>query len=159
MMNYRLLAVTILLVVIATACSGTPPPSIAPTSTLDPSKGRVVGTLQVRSPNGTSEPVREKNIYLGPTVKDATGNEMLVSLDRVGSPRAITDSQGHFVFQNVPTGHYGLIYDLVFDAFLLRKPNTQDAILIDVTAGKETDLGTLLFDALPPYTPEAPPYP
>ncbi len=111
--------------------------------------GRVVGILQVRSTKDEPQPVKDTNLYLAGTIRDATGKEVLVGFDRVNSPRAITDDQGRFAFQNVAPGNYGLIYDLVFNAFLLSKPDSEDAVIITVPAGKETDLDTLLYDSLP----------
>jgi hypothetical protein len=97
-------------------------------------------------------------LYLGEIIRDTTGKESLAGFDRVTSPRTTTDNQGHFVFANVRPGRYGLFLDTVVRAFLLLKPDSEDALIIEVSAGKETNLDTLLYDSLP-ISLEPKPYP
>jgi hypothetical protein len=139
--------VIILVLIITTGCSGKTQPSISPTETFVPGTGRVTGVLQVGS--GGSQPVKDVVLYLAGTVKDNSGNDSFAALDRVNSPRTIADDQGRFIFTNVPTGKYGLVLDLIMNSYLLLKPGTQDNLLIEVSAGQQIDLGTLLYDSLP----------
>jgi hypothetical protein len=162
MKNHLLTIMLVLLVAGISACLSAPqtPPS-TPTPTLASDKGRVVGTIQVRY-GASAQPFRNYNLYLGETVKDNTGKDTFVGLDRVHSPRATTDDQGYFAFQNMTPGTYGLVLDTGNNAFLLLKPNQEkeEAIVVAVTPGKEVDLGTLLYDSLPiPPVPQPYPYP
>lgn len=131
----------------------------APTAQLEPNKGRVVGTLLVRS-GGSTQPVSGFNVYLAATVKDITGKDAFVGLERVNAPRAITDAQGTFIFQNIVPGNYGLVLDIGFDTILMLKPESEEGIILTVMPGKEVSLGTLLYESLPlPPRPQRPPYP
>jgi hypothetical protein len=162
MKNHLLKLWLVLTITVISACSSTPEtPAPTPTPTLAPDKGRVVGTLQVRSGN-SPQPMRNYSLYLGETVKDNQGKDTFVGLDRLHSPRATSDYQGHFGFQNIPPGTYGLIVDNVYTAFLLLKPSQdkEEAIIVTIAPGKEMDLGTLLYDNLPAApTPPSYPYP
>jgi len=148
-MKYYLLALeTILVILITTACSVDSLPPLTPTVTLSPGMSRVTGELQV----GTSEesqPAKNALLYLAETVKDSTGSDSFAALDRINSPRTVADDQGRFVFSNVPPGNYGLILDVITNSYLLMKPGTEVALLIEVSAEQQVDLGTLLYDSLP----------
>jgi hypothetical protein len=150
---------TILLLLTGTACSTTLSSSVTPTPTLAPGMGRVSGVLQV----GTKEdrqPAQNIILYLAETIKDSTGTDSVAALDRIRSPRTVSDDKGHFVFSNVPPGTYGLVIDLITTSYLLRQPDADKPLLIQVSAGEETDLGTLLYDSLPLLSkPRAYPYP
>lgn len=147
------------ILVVASACSSDTPVTPAPTETLRPDVGRVFGTLQIRREQ-TTEPVTNTILYLAPTIKDTAGNEVMVGFERASSSKVVTDIQGRFVFQNIPPGNYGLVVDKIAFSYLLLKPDSEKAMLILVIAGKEVDLGTLVYDSLPLVTsPKAPPYP
>jgi hypothetical protein len=147
------------LIFFLSACSSGSLPPATPTPTLAPDKGRVIGILQVRE-GETKKPVSNVNLYLGATVKDSTGKDSYVGFDRLHDPRAITDDKGHFAFQNVTPGNYGLIFDNGFNSYFLNKPNTEEGYLVSVETGKEIDLGTLVYDSLPLLpTPKPYPYP
>lgn len=143
---------------VITACSSGSLPNATPTPTWVPGMGRVSGVLQVRS-GENAQPVKGALLYLGETVKDSTGEESLVAFDRASSPRTTTDDQGRFVFPNIKPGNYGLFLDTVVRAYLLQNPDSGDGLLFEVSAGKEVDAGTLLYDSLPLITPKPPPYP
>jgi hypothetical protein len=53
------------------------------------------------------------------------------------------------MFDNVPPGNYGLILDVITNTYLLMKPGSQEALLIELSADQQVDLGTLLYDSLP----------
>ena len=148
-MRHKVLAVGIFLgLLTVSACSNGPAVPTTPTPTLAPDRGRVVGILQIREGN-SSRPVSNVNLYLGGTIRDNTGKELMIGFERVSSPRAVTEANGYFAFHNIPTGNYGLILDMVFDSFLLAKPDADEAVLVSVSGGKQVDLGTLFYDSLP----------
>lgn len=148
-MKYYLLALeTILVLLIATACSVDSLAPITPTVTMAPGTGRVNGVLQV----GTSveqQPAKNALLYLAETIKDSSGIDSFAALDRINSPKTVSDDQGRFVFSNVPPGKYGLILDVITNSYLLMKPGSEEALLIEVSAEQQVDLGTLLYDSLP----------
>jgi len=148
-MKYYLLALeTILVLLIATACSVDSLPPITPTVTLAPGMSRVTGVLQVGT-REESQPAKNALLYLAETIKDSTGSDSFAALDRIRSPRTVADDQGRFVFSNVPPGNYGLVLDVITNSYLLMKPGSEEALLIEVTAEQQVDLGTLLYDSLP----------
>lgn len=148
-MKYYLLALeTILVLLITTACSFNSLLPNTPTATLAPGMGRVTGVLQVGA-REKPQPAKNALLYLAKTIKDSTGKDSVAALDRVHSPRTVTDNQGRFMFSNVPPGNYGLVLDIITNSFLLMKPGSEEALLIEVPAEKQVDLGTLLYDSLP----------
>jgi len=110
--------------------------------------GRVIGVLQVGT-TGAARPVNNAILYLSGIIKDSAGKESFATMDRVHSPKALTDDLGHFVFSNVPPGKYGLVLDKVTNSYLLLKPGSQDALFIQVSAGGQADFGILIYDSLP----------
>ncbi len=110
--------------------------------------GTVTGVLLLQS-EGAAIPVTNQQLYLADILKDAAGVERAASYDPANSPRAFTDSAGHFVFYSVKPGRYTLFLDMVVQSFILLKPGSQENIIISVSAGQTTDFGTLLYDALP----------
>ena len=84
--------------------------------------------------------------------KDDQGVERIASYDRASSPRAYVDPNGRFVFADIPAGKYGLILDIVIDAYLLHDPDNNDQFLFTVTNGETTELGELDYELLP-YSP------
>jgi len=110
--------------------------------------GTVTGVLMLQS-GGAAIPVTNQQLYLADILKDAAGVERAASYDPASSPRAFTDSDGHFVFYSVKPGRYTLFLDMVVQSFILLKPGSQENIITSVSAGQTTDFGTLLYDALP----------
>jgi hypothetical protein len=158
-MKQSLLVLAALLgLLVATACSTeTPPPPTTPTPTLAPGKGRVVGVLKVRV-GDASRPVKGAILYLGEVLKDNAGQEAVAGVDRAHSPQTITDEQGRFVFSNVPPGRYGLFFDNIKVLLILFAPDTGNAMIVQASAGEQTDMGTLVYDSLP-FPPGVGPYP
>ncbi len=122
------------------------PTPIPPTP--DPSLGHAKGILVVRS-NGREVAVRNGLLFLAPTIVASDGKETAVSLDRINSPRAQSDEKGLFHFYNVPPGRYGLVFDLISEAFLLNKPQDGSEFIIVITAGETVDLGKLVYEQFP----------
>lgn len=122
------------------------PSPVVPTPV--PGMGSVRGALFVRE-NGVEVPVRGALLFLAPTVRTAEGVEVAVGLDRTSAPYAHTDENGNFYFYNVPPGRYGLVFDLLSQAFLLNRPFDGGDLIITVTADQTTSLDRLVYDRLP----------
>ena len=136
---------------LAASCSSRAAPSddsvrIQPTT--NPEKASISGVLMTQSENG-SEPVPNAILYLAETIEDETGVEAFAALDRVNSPKAITNENGEFNFFDVPPGQYGLVLDRIVNSYLLLHPGEQEVILIVAERGEAVDLGTLIYDELP----------
>ena len=126
----------------AAAHSATP----LPKTTAD--TGTLTGVLLLRTEDGL-RPVVDIKIAIGETLSDDEGTERVVAYEPSTAPVAYTDSTGRFVFEDLQSGRYGLILDIVMNSFLLYKEGTLDAILFDITAGEVTDLGRLEYSELP----------
>ncbi|MFN3705031.1 MAG: hypothetical protein ACK4WM_03440 [Thermoflexales bacterium] len=111
--------------------------------------GSVRGQIFVRVKGGAELPVRGEALFLAPIIKTDEGIEVAAVLNRLGNPQATTDENGNFWFYNIPAGRYGLVFDLIPQAFLLNRPPKGDSLVIEVTAGKVTDVGRLVYDEFP----------
>jgi hypothetical protein len=143
--------IAVVLSMVAASCSSRASPSeevvgIQPTA--NPEKASIAGVLMLQSENG-SEPVPNAILYLAETIEDESGVEAFAALDRVNSPKAITDENGEFDFFDVSPGQYGLVLDRIVNSYLLLHPGEQEVILIVAERGKAVDLGTLIYDELP----------
>lgn len=116
--------------------------------TQDPALGAVKGVLQLKTSTGI-KPVDHVILYLAEVVRDTEGNERVVSMDRLNSPRAYTDTNGYFEFFNVPPSKYGLVLDTITNSYLLGHPVTGEDMLFEVKAGEVLDIGVLVYDLLP----------
>lgn len=124
-----------------------PLPTLGPTlppPTKAANTGIVEGTLL-----HYNEPVVNAILYLAGLIKDAQGQDVFASLDRINSPKSLTDDKGNFIFYNIPPGKYGLVLDTVQDSYLLHYPETPQQIIIEVTADSRVSLGELNFQYLP----------
>ena len=127
--------------------NGSPIP--APNIDLDNLDAQSVGGILLLGDSDNKRPVGGAILYLGETVADTNGQENLVAMDRVSSPRTITNDQGQFVFTDVPAGTYGLILDQINTSYILLQPGSTRAILVDVEGDQPVNMGELLFDELP----------
>jgi hypothetical protein len=127
--------------------TGSPIPG--PNIDFDNLEAHSVGGILMLGDSNNKKPVGGAILYLGDTVADTSGQENLVAMDRVSSPRTITNDQGQFVFTDVPAGTYGLILDQISTSYILLQPGSSRAILIEVVEDQPTNLGELLFDELP----------
>lgn len=131
----------------------TPPAAVAhATTTASPEttadKGALTGVLLLKTDDGPI-PVADIKIAIGQTLRDDEGAERIVAYEPSTAPVAYTDAAGRFVFEELQSGRYGLILDVVLSAFLLYREGTTDAILFEITAGEVTDLGRLEYSELP----------
>jgi hypothetical protein len=117
-------------------------PEVVSSVTPDSTKATVTGILF-----SAGKPVENIPLYLARVLKDSSGKEITLSLDKVKSPSAITDSQGKFVFYNVPLDTYGLILDNGTVAFVLTKPDstTGEQIRVLVMATEPMNIGSLNY--------------
>jgi hypothetical protein len=97
----------------------------------------------------SAEPVPQTVLALAEVVTDAQGKPLAAKLSQETSMRSLTDTQGRFVFVNVPPGQYGLVFDKIAETFLLKDPTTGRDFLFHVEAGQVLDLGELVFEELP----------
>ncbi len=156
-MNRHTIIPIIFLILSSTGCSYGSVPAATPTSTLAPNMGRVIGALHVRSGEAV-QPVRNAILYLARTLKDSAGNESVAVMDPVNSPKTLSDDEGRFMFPNVEPGNYGLVLFAITTSYMLNQPDTNESFVITVTAGNQTDLGTLIYSSLP-IGPRLKPYP
>jgi hypothetical protein len=122
------------------------PSELTPKITQDPNLGAVKGTLMLRG-----KFVTNVSIYLGALITDDEGRELVAGYDRTSLMRATTDENGDFIVYNVPEGRYGLILDLVTQAYLLDTPDGSQSVLFTVKNGETLDLGTLDYQELPGF--------
>lgn len=127
-----------------------PGPSFVPQLTVPvPSSdqvGVVTGKL-LRLEQGSSEGSPfPADLYLGKVLSSSQGEAGLVELDQSTAPKALIDGQGTFVFNDVPTGNYGLMLNTPRGAVLLNKPSDASAMVVEVKGGQVTDLGELKYD-------------
>ncbi|MGD8752211.1 MAG: hypothetical protein PVG14_12350 [Anaerolineales bacterium] len=115
-----------------------------PTYTAAPNTGTAIGRVLLRG-----EPVAEYTFYLAEVIMNEQGEASVASLNRIDSPRTNTNDEGNFTFRNVPPGTYGLVLDVVRDAYLLHYPDEDAQIVVTVAAGQELDIGVLDYDDLP----------
>lgn len=108
----------------------------------------VTGYLKVKK-NGVEEPVEEGSILYLTEVLFYEGTPAAAGFDRLSPLRTTTDKNGRFVFSLVPLNTYTLILDRVVEAYLLKYPNSDLEIILEVNSSKVIDLGTLVYDTLP----------
>jgi len=115
-----------------------------PDVTKDPTMGSVIGRILE---NG--KPVEYADLYLAELLINEEGKEVAFAFDYSTSPRTQSDKDGRFEFVNLPTGEYGLVYDVGAESVLLLDPATGGQLKIEVMSGVELDAGDLDFSELP----------
>jgi hypothetical protein len=115
-----------------------------PTKVIDPQMGIIRGRLL-----RTNVPIPDISLYLATVMKDNNGNDIVAGLDLSKAETATTAQDGSFTFSNVPLGRYGLVLDIVNQQYLLSYPDKEEAIIMQIEAGKEINLGDLNYDELP----------
>lgn len=143
------ITISILFLLVVVSCSRQASENLSGTKNLQEiSSGDlpvVTGKISIRS-----KPVAGEILFLGTVLSDpVSGKELAVSLDKSNAPKSVTNSEGVFIFKNLPAGKYGLMLISGMDSFLLLYPKTQDAILLDVSDHNIYDLGLLDYDDLP----------
>ena len=110
--------------------------------------GALTGVLLLKTEDGF-QPVADVKLAIGETLSDDEGMERIVAYDPSTAPVTYTDARGRFVFEDLESGRYGLILDIVMSSFLLFQEGTLDAVLFEITDGEMTDLGNLEYSELP----------
>ena len=110
--------------------------------------GALTGVLLLKTEDGF-QPVADVKLAIGETLSDDEGTERVVAYDPSTAPVTYTDASGRFVFEDLESGRYGLILDIVMSSFLLYQEGTLDVILFEITDGEMTDLGNLEYSELP----------
>ncbi len=153
----------IIITTLLSACGGTPgtpkataypvPPSptqytITTLPTPKDDTGIITGYL-LENKTHPSAPSGTVVIALATIVPGPDGTPMVARFNREEAPHTLTDSNGRFVFEDIPPGQYGLIVDRISDAFLLNDPETGGDFIFTVTAGEMLDLGNLVYESIP----------
>lgn len=125
--------------------SATAEPFIVPTPSSG-EVGNVTGKLLRLTDDGGTEPFTPAILYLGTILTSSEGIEGLVELDKQIAPRAEPDAAGNFVFVDVEPGRYGLMLDTPRAALLLKQPDGESDLIVEVVGGEVTDLGELSYD-------------
>jgi hypothetical protein len=124
-------------------------PKILPTPSSS-DKGTIGGVL-IRDVTGQAvQPYVGAVLYIAPLVNNSEGAPMLAGLDKSTAPKAQTNDQGFFAFTDVAPGTYALIFDTPLSSFILHRPGSGDALLVEVKGGDVHDLGELRYDLAMP---------
>ncbi len=107
-------------------------------------KGVIGGVLVQILDDSSYMPINPHQLILADIVYDAAGSPQFLRYDDE-SQRAQTFGTGVFIFQDVPSGQYGLIANLGFNEFPLLTREGKDFIVI-VEAGKAQDLGQIFIN-------------
>jgi hypothetical protein len=122
----------------ATGAPALPTPSSSDLAT-------VGGILIVDQLEGVSLPRADAQLYLARVIRATTGEASLARFDEKTSPAATTDSNGAFVFTDVPPDTYGLaIWSPMGSALILTQEG--EDLLFEVKAGDQMDLGEIHTD-------------
>ncbi|MBN2257524.1 MAG: hypothetical protein JW704_06845 [Anaerolineaceae bacterium] len=90
------------------------------------------------------------SLYLGEIISNNEGDPVMATMNRISSLRAVTDSNGRFIFVEVPANnYYSLIFDRVTDSFMLYDPKDSGDFIIQCNGGSVLNLGELVYDVLP----------
>jgi hypothetical protein len=120
------------------------PTIVLPAVTQDPSMALVKGVLLYNS-----KPVPGAILYLSEVVRSEDGEAGVVAFERSAPTKTFTNTEGEFVFYNIPPGEYGLVIDLIAASYLLSYPDGSEEILVTISSKETIDLGVLDFDDLP----------
>jgi hypothetical protein len=118
------------------------PATTAPATTLtvptpSPDAGVIVGTIFSTKMNG---PLPNMGVYLGEYMYMTPGPDYLVTIRQESSLHTFTDSQGRFVFENVPPGKYPILLWTPFSSHVIPDEKHEKELVVEITAGKVTDL-------------------
>ena len=118
--------------------------TVVSTPTFDSKMGQLRGQMLLND-----KPMTTGILYLAELIKDNNGQEIVASFSRESKIRSDLDQNGNFVFSNVPSGRYGLVYDLVSNAYLLTYPDRDESFIVTIIENEDQDLGILNYPKLP----------
>jgi len=101
--------------------------------------GTVAGVLLSDTPG---KPPVGLPLYLGEILL-SNATPVMASVDKQTAPKTLVESNGQFIFMDVPEGNYALIADMVNHAVVLHEPIKDQEIIVTVKKGEIIDLGTL----------------
>lgn len=135
----------------ATPILGATIPPFEPTPIPEPTsgKGSIIGRFidyETGAPAGTTIPV-----FLGEFNALSDGETNLITFSPSSAPSVLIDEHGYFAFLDVDPGFYPFLLWLPNSSSVLTHPDTEQAVVATVTAGKITDLGEVAVDL--PDTP------
>jgi hypothetical protein len=119
-----------------------PVPTPVPTPSAD--KGAIVGRFvdfETGEPLGNALPV-----FLGELSPLEPGDSFVITMLPTTSHQTAVDAQGYFAFSDVEPDTYAMIFWTPMSNWVINDPETEDAILVTVSAGEITDLGELAVD-------------
>lgn len=108
----------------------------------------VTGFLKIKK-DGIERPVETGTILYLTEVLFFEGTPAAAGFDRLSPLRTTTDKNGRYVFNLVPFNTYTIVLDRVAEAYLLKYPNSNLEIILEVNSSKIIDLGTLVYENLP----------
>jgi hypothetical protein len=129
--------------------AGYPSPTQAatmPTATVSSKMGMINGRLI-----NNGKPLNKQGLFLAAIAKNPqTGQDLVAKFSAATSPYAETDTEGNFIFVNIPPGKYGLILYTVVESYLLADPKgSGQPVYVTVAEGQTINLGELKYDNLP----------
>ncbi len=104
--------------------------------------GRVVAQFGNES---TYEPVMLSAVYLAPVLLNEEGIPAVASLDSTLDPNSSTDSNGYFMFNNVPPGQYGFVIYYGVNHYLIRD-EAGEQMLLTIEPNQALDLGLVMTE-------------
>jgi hypothetical protein len=108
--------------------------------TPSPQKGVIIGRLI----SSTDQlPIKNHLIYLGEYLYLTPGPDYLITLQIRNSDHVSTNEQGIFIFTDVEPAQYPMILWTPGQSLVVPEKDSQNELLVDVQAGKTTDLGDL----------------
>ncbi len=134
----------------STNLTGEEPPSPLPTPAPEivpgPDTGIVMGTLEQTA--SSPLPLEERMLYLSSIIHGAGRPDFEVAkMDPVRDPRSAVNADGSFIFTDIQPGKYALsTVTPRGESVLLLHLDTGLDIVIEVEAGKITDLGVILVN-------------
>ena len=115
-----------------------------------PDKGTVVGQFVEHN---SGEPVAERVIYLGELsplkTQDGGTDSHYVMMVPSTSPSATTDPDGYFAFIDVEPSTYAIVLWTPVNSWVLTDQETQEDVLVPISAGETIDLGTISIRTSP----------
>lgn len=124
-------------------------PILQPLSPVDkpvlPTPEAGTGTITGIIVNQNGEPMQGLTIYLG------TFDGTLIEISMRNSPRTITNSDGRFIFENIPPTDPDARYAIGImvgadNGKIINKPGTDHTLTFDIKGGDIVDLGELKAD-------------
>ena len=112
-------------------------PTPVPTPSAD--KGAIIGRFL---DSKTGEPPRTvMPVFLGELSPLSPGDSFVITMLPTSAPQTEVDAQGYFAFADVEPDTYAMVFWTPVNSWVISDPETEEAILVTVKAGKITDLG------------------